>query len=303
MSRRKRDRQGRGSARQAAGSRGSEGGARRRRRLVLLVAGAACALVVAAAAFLAFSAGSGEAPGPPKAAIVDQLSLTFPNQDFVDKATDILEGAGYAVDYYPGEAATVEFYRDLPQQDYELLVLRVHSALLKHLTPRPGASSAAIERAVAALEDNVFLFTSDSYSDTQYLEEQTALRLVPVDYVEHPPPYTGYFGIAADFVRSSMRGKFDGTTVVLMGCDGLTFDATAAAFIAKGAGAVLGWDGAVSASHTDGAVERLLHYLLVEDMTPSEAVARAMADTGPDPSYGSKLALYPTEAAASGARQ
>lgn len=301
MSRRKRDRQGRSSARQAGGSRGGQGTSRRRRRLAVLTAGTVCALLVALAAFLALSARSGEAPGPPKAAIVDQLSLTFPNQDFVDKATGILEGAGYAVDYYPGEQATVEFYRDVPQQDYELLVLRVHSALLKHLTPRPGVSSAVVDRAVAALQDNVFLFTSDSYSDTQYLEEQTALRLVPVDYVEHPPPYTGYFGIASDFVRSSMRGKFDGTTVILMGCDGLTFDTTAAAFIEKGAGAVIGWDGAVSAAHTDEATERLLHYLLVEDLAPSEAVARAMADVGPDPSYGSKLQAYPAEAAASGA--
>lgn len=300
MSSRRRDKQARGTARQARGTRTAPGKTAGRRRLVLFVAGTACAFLVAAAAFLAFSAGSGEAPGPPKAAIVDQLSLTFPNQDFVDKATDVLEGAGYAVDYYPGEAATVEFYRDVPRQDYELLVLRVHSALLKHLTPRPGASSAAIERAVAALEDNVFLFTSDAYSDTQYLEEQTELRLVPVDYAEHPPPFTGYFGIASDFVRSSMQGRFDGTTVILMGCDGLTFDATAAAFVDKGAGAVVGWDGAVSASHTDEATERLLHYLVVEKQTPSEAVARAMADVGPDPSYGSKLALYPGEKATSG---
>jgi hypothetical protein len=301
VSHRRRDRHGRGSARRARGSPVGQGGARGRRRLALLAVGTACALLVALAAFLAFSAGSGEAPGPPKAAIVDQLSLTFPNQDFVDKATGILEGAGYAVDYYPGEAATVEFYRDVPQQDYKLLVLRVHSALLKHLTPRPGVSSAVVERAIAALEDNVFLFTSDAYSDTQYLEEQTELRLVPVDYVEHPPPYTGFFGIASDFVRSSMRGKFDGTTVILMGCDGLTFDTTAAAFIEKGAKAVIGWHGAVSAAHTDEATERLLHYLMVEDLTPSEAAARAMADVGPDPSYGSKLQIYPAEKAASGA--
>ena len=37
--------------------------------------------------------------GPPRAAIVDQLSLTVPNPDFVESATETLERAGYIVDY------------------------------------------------------------------------------------------------------------------------------------------------------------------------------------------------------------
>ena len=44
-----------------------------------------------------------------KAAIVDQLSLTFPNQTFIETATNTLKQAGYTVDYYPGEKVTVEF--------------------------------------------------------------------------------------------------------------------------------------------------------------------------------------------------
>jgi hypothetical protein len=244
----------------------------------------------------------GEKPGPPKAAIVDQLSLTFPNPAFAQEARSMLEGAGYAVDYYPGEEATVEFYRDLPRQDYELLILRVHSALLKSLTPRPGVSQAVVERAIAAVKDNVFLFTSDPYSDARYLEEQTALRLVPVAYEEQALPFSGYFGIASDFVRFSMKGRFDGATVILMGCDGLTFDATAAAFIERGAGAVVGWKGLVSAAHTDAATESLLQHLVVDRHGLREAVTQAMTEVGPDPAYGSELLIYPPEAAASAVR-
>lgn len=43
-----------------------------------------------------------------KAAIVDQLSLTYPNQTFTQTATNTLKQAGYSVDYYPGEEVTVE---------------------------------------------------------------------------------------------------------------------------------------------------------------------------------------------------
>jgi hypothetical protein len=84
-----------------------------------------------------------------------------------------------------------------------------------------------------------------------------------------------------------------------MGCDGLRSDAAARAFVDKGAGAVVGWDGAVSAAHTDEATERLLQHLVSEGLTVGEAVAKTEADVGPDPSYGSKLVLYPAEAGAS----
>jgi hypothetical protein len=246
--------------------------------------------------------GSGEQSGAPKAAIVDQLSLTSPNPAFVQEARSTLEEAGYAVDYYPGEQVTVELYRNLPRQGYKLLILRVHSALLKQdAAETAGIPQAMLEDVLTALGDNVFLFTAEPYSVARYPEEQEALRVVPVRYYAGSPSFSRYFAIASDFVRSAMKGHFDQSTVVLMGCDGLTFDATAAAFIKRGAGAFVGWSGRVSADHTDAATERLLHYLLIEKRTPSEAVARTMAEVGPDPSSGSKLLVYPAEAAASAA--
>jgi len=103
------------SVRQTRGLRRDKGGAPRLKwlgLLALVVVGASLAVL---AAFLALRPGSSEQPGPPRAAIVDQLSLTSPNQAFVQEATSMLEGAGYAVDYYPGEQVTIEFYQDLPR--------------------------------------------------------------------------------------------------------------------------------------------------------------------------------------------
>jgi hypothetical protein len=98
-----------------------------------------------------------------------------------------------------------------------------------------------------------------------------------------------YFGIAPDFIRYSMRGRFEKTLVIMMGCDGLRSDETAQAFLARGAEAFVSWSKPISASHTDAATQRLLELLLVRRLSVPEAVARTAADLGPDPLYGGEL--------------
>ena len=219
---------------------------------------------------------TGSAAGP-RAAIVDHLALTQPNTAFAEAATDLLERAGYAIDYYPGEEVTVEFYRQLPTLGHELIILRVHSAL---------------GRVGDRLADWVTLFTSDSYDKTRFRTDQTKQRLSMVSYYEDGPQY---FGIMPGFIKSSMKGNFPDTTIVIMGCDGLKSDTIAEAFVEKGAKAVVAWDGLVSSNHTDAATERLLQLLLIDGLTLQEAVAQTMAELGPDPSYDSVLQLYPPE--------
>jgi hypothetical protein len=223
---------------------------------------------------------TGSAAGP-RAAIVDHLALTQPNPAFAETATELLRQAGYTVDYYPGEQVTVEFYRQLPTWGHELIILRVHSALGR-VGDRPA--------------DWVTLFTSDSYDKTRFRTDQTKQRLSMVSYYKDGPQY---FGIMPGFIKSSMKGDFPETTIVIMGCDGLKSDTVAEAFVEKGAKAVVAWDGLVSSEHTDAATERLLQLLLIDELTLPEAVAQTMAEVGPDPSHDSVLRLYPSEEPAS----
>jgi hypothetical protein len=217
----------------------------------------------------------------PRAAIVDQLSITEPNPTFVQTATDLLEQAGYAVDYYPGEQVTVEFYRNLPNRGHKLILFRVHSARLRDDQD--------------ALTDVVGLFTSEPYTDKRYVAEQRADLVRPsrIGYVNEG--LSIYFGITPNFIKSGMKGKFDDTMIILMGCDGMRSIETADTFVKKGARAYVGWDGLVSSSHTDAATERLLQHLLIDGLPLQEAVAQTMAEIGPDPSYGSKLLMYAPE--------
>jgi hypothetical protein len=212
----------------------------------------------------------------PRAAIVDQLGLTQPNPTFVQTATDLLEQAGYAVDYVPGDQVTVEFFRKFPAQPYKLIILRVHSAL-----GRTGGQPA----------DWVTLFTADSYRETWYVKEQKTGLLSKVSYYEDGP---AYFGIMPAFVKSSMKGNLQDATVVMMGCDGLATETIAEALVERGAKAVVSWNGLVTADHTDAAAEALLRHFVSEGLPLREAVDKTAAEIGPDPTYESVLRLFPS---------
>jgi hypothetical protein len=219
-----------------------------------------------------------ENPDPElKAAIVDQLSLTYPNQTFIEAATDILKQAGYTVDYYSGEKVTVEFYRDLPTHDYRVIVLRVHSALCGDSPP-------------------VNLFTSEAYSATKYLHEQLTDQIGEATFLPYHEGDPAYFSINAGFLRQSLHERFQNTTIIMMGCGGLAYEDLAKAFIERGAKVYIGWSGSVLASHTDQATISLLNDLILKKQTIRQAGENTMNEVGPDPSSKSILGYYPDEA-------
>jgi len=212
----------------------------------------------------------------PKAAIVDQLSLTFPNQTFIETATNILKQAGYCVDYYPGEAVTVNFYRNLPTHGYKIIILRVHSALGWYGEPP------------------VCLFTSEPYSQDRFIYEQLTDQLTRAYYnVSGESKY--YFGILPEFVRSSMSGRFEKAIVFMMGCNGLSYIDMAKAFTDKGAKVYIGWYNSVSVSHTDAATIKLLQHYLIEKLTLKQSIQETFKEVEFDP-YKSLLIYYPLEA-------
>ena len=211
-----------------------------------------------------------------KAAIVDQGSLSpaaGPNPVFIETATNILEQAGYTIDYYPGEKVTVEFYRNLPTHGYSLIVLRVHSV------------AGTFEG-----KPYVLFFTSERFSRTKYIHEQLTDQIGWVGYYEGDPIY---FGIREEFVRLGMNGQFNNAIIIMMGCEGLTYTNMAEAFIEKGAKVYISWNGSVSAGHTDQATTQLLKHLIIEKQTMKQAVTETMKEVGPDSESGSVLRDYP----------
>lgn len=258
------------------GRRARQEGLKRGRRLRRLATSALVAVaLVVGLLFCNLSSGGGPPAEPRTAAIVDQLSERDPNPGFVAAATEMLEGAGYVVDYYPGEEITVSFYRELPTHDHDLIVLRSHSARLRKIWRYE-------------LVDEVVIFTSEPYRPRGWYEDQKAQRLAKMRYHEGGE---AYFGIRAEFIRTAMPGEFEDATIILMGCDGLESQTTAQAFLDKGASAFVSWTGAVSGSHSDAATERMLELLLVEGLDTVDAVERTVAEVGPDPVFGAQLRI------------
>jgi hypothetical protein len=251
------------------------------RRRAFLIGGTAVAAVAALVALSAmFWLNSGGSTGPKHAAIVDQLSTTAPNPDFVATTTKTLEHAGYVVDYFAGDSVTVEFYRHLPEHHYALVVLRAHSGLTTVTNVDTGAVTHT---------KSVSLFTSQPFDSALYQSEQDAGRLGHSRYLEDGLEVKGVFGIEPDFVRSSMLGRFDGTLVVLMGCNGLDAPSMANAFLDKGASTVVGWSDFVSAGHTDATTSRLLEKIFDGGVAIRLAVEQTSRELGPDPQFGGSL--------------
>jgi hypothetical protein len=224
-----------------------------------------------------FEACASQRPAAAKVAIVDHLSLSWPSPAFVKECKAILEGAGYGVDYYEGKEVTVEFYRDLPTHGYKLILLRVHSAYIdKYLS--------------------LAMFTSEPYSKQRYVYEQLRNRVASGRVQPNRDGDPRYLVITDKFVRYSMKGSFNDTLILMMGCTGIK-QCAATAFLQKGARAYIGWDGLVSAPHTDRTTIQLLKRLLVEEKPIGPAVAQTMKDVGREPEYESTLLFWPIKAA------
>lgn len=198
---------------------------------------------------------------PPRALVTDQLSLNYPDPSFTTNITNALKAAGYTVDYSGPSSTAVDSFRKLPEQGYDLIIIRAHT----------GSSQSII--------------TAQPYSQSEYVADQLAGRLVPAQ-VEGGPLY---FAITPKFVSQDMAGRFSESTILVMGCSALqgTRD-IASAFLDKGASFFVGWDNSVSIIHTDTSTVAFVR-LLSTGETLREATALA---GGVDPVYGAKMQYW-----------
>ncbi len=191
--------------------------------------GVIIALFLAAFASI-FVVNSQQMPSPipegARAAIVDQLYASYPNEEFTTKVTEELEDYGFEVDVYQGDAVTVDLYRNLP--GYSLVVFRAHSGLIG---PNPRGLKSPI---------GTYLFTNEPYVAMKHLKEQLNHEVNPAKVAEG---YPSVFAIGPKFVTNGMKGNFDDAVVIIGGCSALYNDDLAQAFVNRGVSAYLAWDG------------------------------------------------------------
>ncbi len=216
-----------------------------------------------------------------RAAIVDQLSILEPNQTFIGEVTADLEAYGFKVDVYQGKEISVKFYSELPQYSYKLIIFRAHSGLMQH-----GEGSQVV------VKEATYLLTGEAYRKTKYVREQLTDQMLGVEMTKD---YPSVFAINSKFLLSSLRGRFDNTVIIMMGCSGTCLGDMATAFIVKGASTYLGWDAAVGLDYVDEAATNLITNLCDKGMTIEQAVVKTMVEMGPDPDYHACLKYYPAK--------
>ena len=213
----------------------------------------------------------------PMAAIIDQLSVLNSNNTFLGQVTQQLEDYGFGVDLYQGSEITIDFYRGLPQMNYQLIIFRTHSGLLSG------------EEGVVRMTT---IFTNETYSETKHIKEQLNDRVAKARIdTKHPM----VFSIKDSFITQSMEGDFDNTVIIMMGCSGIAIDDLAQAFIEKGASTYLAWHRTVGLGYVDQATPYLIQQLCSEKLTLAEAVHNTMDTIGPDPMFGAKLKYFPDQ--------
>jgi hypothetical protein len=229
---------------------------------------------------------------PPKVAIVDQLSAIpgQSNQTFVDACKKIVEESGLTWAYYNGNKVTVNFYRNLPSCGTSLIILRVHSAIMRTETGIVSTLGLFTSELYSDAKAGT-TYRSDIYFDGEYHNDSLFIGYFSGENIR-------YFAIGPKFVEERMNGKFQNTVIIMMGCEGLgynitgarvTYTAMAEAFVKKGAKVYIGWDGSVSVNHTDQETLDLLQSLILEKRTIQGAVDEIAAD----PTYESELKFYP----------
>lgn len=241
-----------------------------------------------------------------RAVLVDELAVFEPHSAFVRAIEGSLTAGGYRMTYVPSPEVTVERLRRLPGDRADLIILRAHAALIfdKGRWTEDAAlfSSEPVDLAnfdVSGLRalDPSGLSGQEAPSGSTVatapvgasrLSPSAAAALVPVRRAvgaDRRP----YLGLGARFVRDHLRGRFrDDPVVVLMGCDTLRGRGLSEAFLARGARAVIGWNGEVSAAHTDRSTAALIaHYSVNGDV--SAALRAVSTNVGPDPVSGAYL--------------
>ena len=197
--------------------------------------------------------------GPPKAALVDELSLTYPDSDFIQNLTASFARAGYSFDYYGPDKFTVDMFQNLPVQGYSVLIIRAHTA---------GPT----------------IITSEPYSTSKYVYQQLVGQVGAAKISNQQ----AYFTISTEFVRQALHGKFHHATVILMGCsEAGQRQAFANAFVERGARYLVGWDSSVSGTYTDTSTATVVS-ALIQGKT-IEASVGLIAE--PDPTYHGRLGL------------
>jgi hypothetical protein len=204
----------------------------------------------------------------PRAAILDGLYNKSPNSTLTETMSQYLSNSGYTVDVYKGTNVTIDLLRNIG--GYKVLILRLHSGV--------------------TTDGRLYIYSGEKYTQDKYVFDQLTedvKRGNTFDKNETP-----YFALKSTFFGQSAHDGLNGTTLILMGCNGSANEFIIQDFFQKGIKAYISWDGYVDLPHSDEATLRLVKAMYLEGLSPDVAVEKVNKEVGPDPFYKTKLTCF-----------
>ena len=213
------------------------------------------------------------------AIIVDQLYDSQPDENFINSITTTFTDYGFeAVDVYRGPNVGLELFLELPKKSAKVIILRNHSGLI------------TIDNKIYG---GTWIFTNEPCNQVwQYTDERLTGKIAKASVNINSPPV---YAIGPKFVTDSMRGQFDNTIIIAMGCHSLHYDDVAKAFINSGASMYIGWTDLVDLDYSEEVIMKMLVNLCENNMTVNNAIEDATTGAQLSQLDNEKLVYYPLE--------
>jgi hypothetical protein len=101
-----------------------------------------------------------------------------------------------------------------------------------------------------------------------------------------------FFAIKAVSLGSNSQNGLNGSTIILMGCNGIGCQLTIQRLLENGTKAYIAWNGYVDLTHSDQATLKLVSALYTDKLDVKQAVEKVTAEIDPDKTYSSTLRYF-----------
>lgn len=199
----------------------------------------------------------------PRAVIIDGIALTKPNPQFIQSVNETLRKAGLDVDVYQGKEVTINLLRNIG--GYSLVILRMHSAIDKF--------------------GFLYVFSAEKYNETGYSNLRAYGAVKEAITFENQ----SYFALRADLLGYMSEKGVNGSTIILMGCNGTNSQYAINKLFKKGVKAIIAWNGYVDLGYSDNITLNLLKDIYEDNMSFQKAVEKIMNEYGSDPKWKSRI--------------
>ncbi len=221
------------------------------------------------------------------ALIYDSLSTEFPNDNLIANLTETLESHGVRVTVVRGYNATLDWLVAMGR--YDLVIIRAHGAY----NGDPDSGKPLGPYIYTGMTDGLAYALYDGLIDEGLRKGYFAFGVIPVPGVPLED-LTRYLTVSPLYVREQV-GRMNGTIVVYSGCYGFTDDRLAEAFISRGASYFIGWDGNVTLTFSDYALEEIVSSLASHEWNVEAALTAINKTISRDPATGAVLKVEGVE--------